>query len=243
MKSVTDVCRLRDDFVSTAARAILSVMASRGEGRHWRAAARLAAAALAGIGVTVGMLAAGAKWGVAANGGWVALALVFLTWVWLEIGRKDAGETEKHAKADDVSRGTADLLLVSACVASLVAVGYTLIAAGRASSTDKALLIMLALAGVATAWATVHTIYTLRYAGQYYGGTPGGIEFSGSGKPDYLDIAYVGFTIGMTFQVSDTNLTVKAVRRMALRHAMLSYVFGSVVVAVTINVVASLLNG
>lgn len=218
-------------------------MAVRGEEKHWRSAARLTAAGLAGAGATIGMLAAGAAWGVATNGGWVALALVFLGWVWFEIGRKDSAETEAHATADDVSRGTADLLLVSACVASLVAVGYTLIAAGKASSTDKALLIMLALGGIALAWATVHTVYTLRYAGAYYGGTPGGIEFSGSGKPDYLDIAYVGFTIGMTFQVSDTNLTVKAIRRMALRHAILSYVFGSLVVAVTINVVASLLNG
>ena len=188
------------------------------------------------------MLAAGATWGVATNGGWVALALVFLGAVWIEIGGKDPAATEEHATADDVSRGTADLLLVVACVASLVAVGYTLIAAGRDAGTDKVLLIMLALGGVALAWATVHTVYTLRYAGVYYGGTPGGIEFPGSGKPDYLDISYVGFTIGMTFQVSDTNLTVKTIRRMALRHALLSYVFGSVVVAVTINVVASLLN-
>jgi uncharacterized membrane protein len=218
-------------------------VAVRGEARHWRSGARLAAALLAGVGVTVGMLAAGATWGVAANGGWVALALVFLCWVWLEIGRKDSAETEAHATAEDVSRGTADLLLVGACVASIVAVGYTLVAAGNTSSTHKALLIMLAVGGIALAWATVHTVYTLRYAGVYYGGTPGGIEFSGPGKPDYLDIAYVGFTIGMTFQVSDTNLTVKTIRRMALRHAILSYVFGSLVVAVTINVVASLLNG
>jgi uncharacterized membrane protein len=218
-------------------------MARRGKDRHWRAAARLTASALAGAGVAIGMLAAGAKWGVAANGGWVALSLVFLCWVWVEIGRKDSRETEAHATADDVSRATADLLLVCACVASLVAVGYTLIAAGKASGTDEALLIMLALGGVALAWATAHTVYTLRYAGMYYGGTPGGIDFPGAGKPDYLDIAYVGFTIGMTFQVSDTNLTLKPMRRMALRHAILSYVFGSAVVAVAINVVASLLNG
>jgi uncharacterized membrane protein len=88
----------------------------------------------------------------------------------------------------------------------------------------------------------VHTIYTLRYAGFYYrsGGT--GIEFNQKESPRYLDFAYLAFTLGMTFQVSDTNITSSALRAEALRHALLSFLLGVVVVASTINLVSSLLH-
>src|SRR4051812_10399912 len=136
-----------------------------------------------------------------------------------------------------------DLVLLSASVASLVAVGYTLVYAGNRSSSQKALTIGLAILAVALAWGAVHTVYTLRYAALYYGDPVGGIDFNGEDGPDYLDLAYFAFTVGMTFQVSDTDLSAKAIRRTVLRHALLSYLFGAVIVAVTINLVASLLNG
>jgi uncharacterized membrane protein len=79
------------------------------------------------------------------------------------------------------------------------------------------------------------------YARLYYGDTPGGIEFNEPDRPDYLDFAYLAFTIGMTFQVSDTNLTSKAVRRTALRHGLVSYLFGAVIIALVINIVAALI--
>ena len=90
-------------------------------------------------------------------------------------------------------------------------------------------------------WAVVHTSFALRYAGLYYAGQPGGIDFhdkTATGK--YSDFAYVAFTIGMTFQVADTNLQTKRFRKTVLRHALLSYVFGVVIIAIAINVVASL---
>jgi uncharacterized membrane protein len=83
----------------------------------------------------------------------------------------------------------------------------------------------------------------LRYARLYYrSGQIGGIDFNEEGPPDYLDFAYVAFTIGLTFQVSDTNLSSKQIRRLALRHALLSYLFGAVIIGLTINVVATLLG-
>jgi uncharacterized membrane protein len=88
----------------------------------------------------------------------------------------------------------------------------------------------------------VHTVYTLRYADLYYSPPQGGIDFKEKDPPDYHDFAYVALTIGMTYQVSDTDLQRKAIRRTAVRHALLSFVFGAVIVAITINVVASLLN-
>jgi uncharacterized membrane protein len=85
-------------------------------------------------------------------------------------------------------------------------------------------------------------VFTLRYARTYYSEPTGGIDFNEEDPPTYLDFAYLALTIGMTFQVSDTNLTSKPIRRTALGHAMLSYLFGAVIVALVINVVASLLH-
>jgi uncharacterized membrane protein len=92
------------------------------------------------------------------------------------------------------------------------------------------------------AWALVHTIFTLRYARSFYSNPVGGIDFNEDDPPTYLDFAYLALTIGMTFQVSDTNLTTKGIRRVALAHALLSYLFGAVILALVINVVSSLLH-
>jgi uncharacterized membrane protein len=86
----------------------------------------------------------------------------------------------------------------------------------------------------------VHTVFMLRYAQLYYAGEQGGIDFNQADPPTYTDFAYLAFTIGMTFQVSDTPLRSKVIRRTALRHALLSYLFGTGILATTINLVASL---
>ena len=80
----------------------------------------------------------------------------------------------------------------------------------------------------------------LRYARLYYEGEDGGVDFHQDGKPRYSDFAYLAFTIGMTFQVSDTELTAKVMRRTAIRHALLSYLFGAVIIATMINLIAGL---
>jgi uncharacterized membrane protein len=82
----------------------------------------------------------------------------------------------------------------------------------------------------------------LRYARLYYTGADGGISFNEDDPPAYSDFAYLAFTIGMTFQVSDTNIEDKTIRRTALRQALISYLFGAVLVAMTVNVGASLLR-
>jgi len=210
--------------------------------RNGYAAARLGGSVLVGIATFVGSLAGGAAWSVACSLGWSGLAVVFLAATWSVLLPKDGGNTKRHARADDVSRPTADLLLVGSSLASLVAVGYTLIVAGHRHGTTEALLIGLAVVAVALAWMVVHTVYMLRYAGAYYGDPIGGIDFGGDTQPDYRDFAYLALTIGMTYQVSDTDITSRAIRKVALRHAMLSFVFGTAVIAMTINVVASLLN-
>jgi uncharacterized membrane protein len=130
-------------------------------------------------------------------------------------------------------------LLLSASLASLVAVAVVLVAANSAHGSNRWLLAGLAAASVALSWLLIHTLFTLRYARLYHRGD-GGISFNQSDPPRYLDFAYLAFTIGMTFQVSDTAIQSSAVRAAALRHALLSYLFGAVILATTVNFVVSL---
>jgi uncharacterized membrane protein len=195
----------------------------------------------AGIVAAVIVLVAGASWAVAALAASDAAALVFVIWVWSTVARASVEQTAHIARAEDNSRAAAEGTLVGAGAASLIAVGFVLGEAGRAAAPESGLLTALALGSVALAWTSVHTVYVLRYARLYYGDPVGGIDF-GPEPPDYIDFAYLAITIGMTFQVSDTNLTFKRVRRMALHHALLSYLFGTIIVAITVSTVASLLS-
>ena len=98
------------------------------------------------------------------------------------------------------------------------------------------------VAHVVVSWITVHTLFTLRYARLYYDGPEGGIDFQSDDLPDYLDFVYLAFTVGMTFQVSDTNISDRRIRRAITRHALLGYLFGTVIIGVTINVVGGLIS-
>jgi len=172
--------------------------------------------------------------------GWDSAAVVYMTWVWVTIWPLDAEQTARRAAYNDPTRAAADLLLLTAAVASLVAVGLTLVRAAQSQGTAELLRIGLGVASVALSWAIVHTIFTLRYARLYYAGPDGGVNFNQNEPPSYGDFAYLAFTIGMTFQVSDTDLQTRDIRRTALRHALLSYLFGTGILATTINLVAGL---
>ena len=210
--------------------------------RRGLAALRTIVAFGVGIGLLAILLATGVEWAVAVSCGWGAMALVTVLAVWVRIYGMDAAETRANAQDEDFSRPVADLVTLIASVVSLIAIGYTLLEAGKRHGTDKALLLLLAIVVVALSWATVHTLYTLRYGDLYYGHPVGGIDFNEDDPPDYRDFGYLALTIGMTYQVSDTNLQNRPIRHTALRHALLSFVFGAVIVALAINTVASLLH-
>jgi uncharacterized membrane protein len=205
------------------------------------AARRVMIGSAGGICAAAVVLAEGASWSVAALAAADVAALVFVAWVWLTVMRADAAATARIARTEDASRAAAEAVLVGAGLGSLIAVAFTLAQAGRAVSPGRGLLTALAVGSVALSWASLHTVYLLRYARLYFSPPDGGIDFGGE-PPDYLDFAYLALTIGMCFQVSDTGLTAKRVRRGALHHALLSYLFGTVIVAITVNSVAALLG-
>lgn len=173
---------------------------------------------------------------------WDGTALTWMAAVWWRIGRLDAVATSVLATHEDPRRATADALLLAASVLSLVAVVLGVVKANSAHGDEKAVLVGAAILTIIASWAVVHTRFTLRYAALYYTGSDGGVDFNEDDKPDYGDFAYMAFTIGMTYQVSDTDLTTKEIRHTALRHALLSYVFGTVIIAATINLAAGLVK-
>ncbi len=177
-------------------------------------------------------------------------ALTYLVFMWRMIWPLDADGTAAHASREDPSRAMADIALLSAAVASLVGVATLVAQSHSAHGSVRGTEIGIAIASVVASWLLVHTIFTLKYARMYYGApdthaksakpAKPPVEFENHIRPPYSDFAYLAFTIGMTFQVSDTDLQTAEYRRLALRHALLSYLFGAVILAATINLVAGL---
>ncbi len=192
-----------------------------------------------GVVAATGTIAVG-SWDYALVVGWIAAALTYTMWVWIRIGHLDAQGTRDHAMREDPSRPLSDTLLVLASIGSLAIVGFVLVRAASIPGPGRVILAGLAIVSVGLSWALIHTLFTLRYAYLYFDDTAGGVDFNQTNDPDYGDFAYVSFTLGMTYQVSDTSLTSREFRRTALRHALLSYLFGAVILGTVVNLVAGL---
>lgn len=197
-------------------------------------------------GVITGTLA---SWQLAATIGWSTAALLYIVWVWAAIGHQDAASTRRLATREEPTHGISDALLVILGVASLFSLGFVLIPAASTEGAERLGLGSLALTSVALSWVLLHTLFTLRYARLYYASgtdkngtdkSEGGIDFNQPEPPRYSDFAYFSFNLGMTFQVSDTNVTDHTVRATVLRHALLAFVYGTVILATTINLLAGL---
>src|SRR5262245_38575270 len=197
---------------------------------------------LFGLGLVAGVVAAFfATSHVAILIGWDVAALSYVTLVWLTVGGADSARTEAIATIEDDTRPVAHLLVLMAAVASLAGTGFELYRASNSTGAAKFFLSAVGVITVCVTWATVQPMFMLRYAHHYYRQPIGGIDFKSGERPDYRDFAYVAFTIGMTFQVSDTDIQSQAVRRTVLQQALLSYLFGAVILAVVVNVVAGLI--
>lgn len=205
-----------------------------------------------GVGLLAALLLpARLPWELRALSIWGAAALAFLVLAWLVLGTTDTEATRRVATREDDSRATSSLLLTFASLFSLAGVGFGL---ARANSLEQgqpvlaAVLTAVSILTVALSWGVVHSLFTFHYARAYYADPEGGIDFNTEDddaegrQPDYLDFVYLAFTVGMTYQVSDTDVSKRRIRRLITQHGLLSYLFGTVIVAVTINVVAGLIK-
>ena len=167
--------------------------------------------------------------------GWSATALAYCLITWVSVGRMTASETAAHATREAPGGWSVHLLLICAALASLAGIAILILKPpdSRLAAAGVSLLVIVA------SWTTVQTLHALRYAREYYRSN-GGVDFHNPEPPSYVDFAYMAFTVGMSFAISDTDLTSTAMRRIALWHAMLAYLFGTVFVAALVNILASL---
>ncbi len=193
--------------------------------------------------VAGGITAVFNAWQLSVLVGWDVGAATFLALVWSGVARFTPDQAREFARREDDGRVATSILLLSASVVSLVGVGLALFKASSASTNDQGALTVAAVLTVALSWLVVHTVFTLRYAHEYYTDPIGGIDFKALDEdPDYQDFAYIAFTVGMTFQVSDTDVQGRKIRRTVLRHSLLSYLFGAVILAVVVNVIAGIVK-
>jgi uncharacterized membrane protein len=205
-----------------------------------RAGFRTTVAAALGL-VTALIWGVVGRWAEAPAVGWDLAAVAFLAGTWRAILPLDAGQTAEHALSEDPTKELTRVIVLGSSVASLAGVGFLLIEAHSGSSSgERAAVAGLGVGTIAVSWFVVHTLFTLRYALLYYVDSPGGIDFNQDERPRYSDFAYLAFTIGMTFQVSDTDLKTHAIRITALRHALLSFMFDALILAASVNLIASL---
>ncbi len=209
--------------------------------RQQRVVIRLALAATVGLAVSTAVGAiAGSTYAPAV--GWIAAACVYLGWTWIVVFPMDAERTRDHVGPEDPPRGWAsDVVVLLACGASLVGVGHLLAAASK-HGLERDVAAAVGVVSIVAAWLVVHTVFSLRYADVYYSNAGGGITFKGTEEPWFQDFLYLGFTIGIAYQVSDTELETRQLRVIALSQVLLSYFFGAVILAVTINLVVGLTN-
>jgi len=175
--------------------------------------------------------------------GWDVGSLVLLTLQWTIVFSGDARVTRARAGAEDPGRTLVYVIVVITSAASLLA-ATMLVHEARALPPDLARLVAgLCLATVALAWTATHTAFTFRYARLYYREDSegvGGLELPGKQPPTYFDFAYVAFTIGMCFQVSDVCITSRQIRRAALLHAVIGFAYNSVILAFVLQLVFGL---
>jgi uncharacterized membrane protein len=172
--------------------------------------------------------------------GILVTAATFVLTGWRALWPMDAESTSRHARRDEFEPRLEETVVVAWAVAGLIAVGLLLL---LGKTEERPLVALLALGGVAMSWAGLHLMYAARYAYMFYSDTSGGIDFNGDDRPAFRDFLYFSYNLGMTYQVSDTAVSSRTIRAVVLRHCLLSYSFGTVILATTINLIASVVVG
>src|SRR5215468_5984837 len=155
-------------------------------------------------------------WQLAVLIGWDTVVLTVLLAVWPVIAILDSGGTEALATREDETRGTAAILELGAATVSLAGVLFALQQASETEGNRKLILTTAAMLTILVSWVLVTTVFVLRYAHLHYTSQAGGVDFHADTQPDYIDFAYMAFTIGMTYQVSDTEVHDPSIRRAVL---------------------------
>jgi uncharacterized membrane protein len=184
---------------------------------------------------------------------WITYSFVMLVLYWSTILSTHPLEMKKTAKVQDSNRTLIFLFVLAAALASLFVVVLLLSSTRQLNGMELSMHVLLSIAAVICSWALVHTVFVFRYAHLYYEDASAsalnkdtkyaeGLQFPEEKEPDYLDFTYFSFVIGMTFQVSDVEISSKRIRRLALMHSLVSFAFNTVIVALSINIISGLIS-
>lgn len=176
--------------------------------------------------------------------GWDSFSIFMIVFGWITFFKTTAKQIRAQAKVQDENRVVIFSIVLIATLAGLIAV-ILLIITKTEDSSQSELKIPIAIAGMFLSWLLIHTTFTLRYAHIFYGNhrekpeiNVGGLEFPKDDKPDYMDFAYFSFNVGMTFQVSDIEVTSKRLRKLVLLHSLISFIYATIMIAITINLIS-----
>lgn len=208
---------------------------------HWRLAA----------GLTAGIIAWGIAryWGAPRGShlllGWDAAAIVYLATTWALFLKADEAEVRSRAAQEDEGVPVLLLIVLAAIVASLGAVVDAMIVAKDAATPSKAFIATCAGATLVLSWLVLQSVFVLHYAHRHFGdgSGKGGIQFPGEQPTSYMDFAYLAFSVGATFQVSDNSILTAKLRRLVTAHAATAYFYNTAILALGINIIASLIGG
>ncbi len=197
--------------------------------------------------VAFALLPSQLTWATRLLGTWDAFVYTSLGLMWTLILTADAKEAVTSAKLEDSGRAAISLLVLAGACMSVFAVVYELGVAKHAGHQHTGWRAFFCIATTFATWFLVHTVYTIRYAHQYYGTdehdkTRGGLDFPEDDEPGYLDFAYFAFTVGMCAQTSDVSVNDPGMRRLCLVHSLISYYFNVAVVGMSINAISGLLQ-
>jgi uncharacterized membrane protein len=219
--------------------------------RHFTARPKLAAAAVFGVAVywlaSTGVLDLATRLLIA----WNAAIVLFLILAGIAMRRATGESMRKHAQELDEGHYTVLVMAIVASTASLAAIVFELINLRDHPGSDAILYIGLSGLTILTAWSFINVIFTEHYAHEFYVDrdrkAPGieeskGLKFPGTKEPDYLDFLYFTFTIGVANQTADVAIESRAMRVLVLIHSIISYFFNTIILALTINIAASLLQ-
>lgn len=178
---------------------------------------------------------------------WIAFALTIIVLDWVIIFGAHPREIRKIASLEDSSRTAIFIFVLAASVISLAAIYLLLKSAKGHGDKEVSSMVFLSMGAVITSWVLVHTIFALRYAHLFYdtdehSATKSGLEFPKEPSPDYIDFVYFSFVVGMTFQVSDVEISSRRIRRLALVHGLISFAFNTAIVALSINIISGLVS-
>ncbi|RYF99854.1 MAG: DUF1345 domain-containing protein [Chitinophagaceae bacterium] len=187
---------------------------------------------------------------------WLGVSISMSLLYWITFFSAKPHEIRKIARMQDSSRPVIFLIVLLSAFVSLLAIILLLKSLPSKDGAAYYIHLALSVSSVAMGWILIHTIFTVRYAHLYYqpGANEkhtdlqnqaekfGGLDFPGDEEPGYLDFAYFAFVIGMTFQVSDVEISSARLRRIALIQGLLSFAFNAIIVALCINIISGIIE-